>query len=209
MPLACLIGARLFGVHGGLSPCEELIHQIDALDRRHEVPAEGVVSYYFSFVCYFILLYLFVCVFCLCVCFCSCFVFCAPSHVLGPICDLIWSDPDDRAGWGVSPRGAGFTFGTDVTTKWTYQNDLILTVRAHQLVMEGFNYSHEQQLLTLFSAPNYCYRCGNMAAIMEVDENHRVLLQQFESAPRNEVENEKQSAAARALVSSITNGYFI
>jgi len=25
----------------------------------------------------------------------------------GPMCDLLWSDPDDRCGWGISPRGAG------------------------------------------------------------------------------------------------------
>jgi len=29
----------------------------------------------------------------------------------GPICDLLWSDPDDRMGWGISPRGAGYSFG--------------------------------------------------------------------------------------------------
>jgi serine/threonine-protein phosphatase 2A catalytic subunit len=29
----------------------------------------------------------------------------------GPMCDLVWSDPDDRMGWGISPRGAGYTFG--------------------------------------------------------------------------------------------------
>ena len=29
----------------------------------------------------------------------------------GPMCDLLWSDPDDRCGWGISPRGAGYTFG--------------------------------------------------------------------------------------------------
>jgi serine/threonine-protein phosphatase 2A catalytic subunit len=23
----------------------------------------------------------------------------------GPMCDLLWSDPDDRMGWGISPRG--------------------------------------------------------------------------------------------------------
>jgi hypothetical protein len=33
----------------------------------------------------------------------------------GPICDLVWSDPEDRNGWGISPRGAGYTFGPDVT----------------------------------------------------------------------------------------------
>eukprot|EP01126_Amoeba_proteus_P042672 TRINITY_DN4647_c1_g1_i4.p1 TRINITY_DN4647_c1_g1~~TRINITY_DN4647_c1_g1_i4.p1 ORF type:complete len:302 (-),score=30.62 TRINITY_DN4647_c1_g1_i4:309-1214(-) len=104
----------------------------------------------------------------------------------GPICDLIWSDPDDRMGWGTSPRGAGYTFGSDITRGWNLTNGLTLTVRAHQLVMEGFNYTHDQQLLTLFSAPNYCYRCGNRAAIMEVHENFQTVLQQFEAAPRNE-----------------------
>ena len=33
----------------------------------------------------------------------------------GPVCDLVWSDPDDRTGWGMSPRGAGYTFGQDIT----------------------------------------------------------------------------------------------
>jgi len=102
----------------------------------------------------------------------------------GPICDLIWSDPDDRVGWGISPRGAGYTFGEDITARWNLANGLTLTVRAHQLVMEGFNYTHNQQLLTLFSAPNYCYRCGNQAAIMEIDDHFKTLIQQFEAAPR-------------------------
>lgn len=33
----------------------------------------------------------------------------------GPMCDLLWSDPDDATGWGVSPRGAGYLFGSDVS----------------------------------------------------------------------------------------------
>ena len=29
----------------------------------------------------------------------------------GPMCDLMWSDPEEIDGWGVSPRGAGYIFG--------------------------------------------------------------------------------------------------
>lgn len=101
----------------------------------------------------------------------------------GPICDLIWSDPEDRVSWGISPRGAGYIFGEDVTNRWNTTNGLVLTVRAHQLVMEGYQYTHSDQLLTLFSAPNYCYRCGNQAAILEIDDLFNKEIRQFEAAP--------------------------
>lgn len=89
----------------------------------------------------------------------------------GPMCDLLWSDPDDRCGWGISPRGAGYTFGQDISERFNQNNNLKLVARAHQLVMEGYNWGHEHKVVTIFSAPNYCYRCGNMASILEVDDN--------------------------------------
>lgn len=89
----------------------------------------------------------------------------------GAMCDLLWSDPDDRKGWGISPRGAGFTFGQDISEQYNHTNGIKLVARAHQLVMEGFSWQHEKNVVTIFSAPNYCYRCGNQAAIMETDEN--------------------------------------
>lgn len=73
------------------------------------------------------------------------------------MCDLLWSDPDDRCGWGISPRGAGYTFGQDISEAFSayqlrhfvsraielmfsdHNNGLTLVARAHQLVMEGFS----------------------------------------------------------------------
>ncbi|KAL5055953.1 hypothetical protein RYX36_036635 [Vicia faba] len=42
----------------------------------------------------------------------------------------------------------------------------------------------EKNVVTVFSAPNYCYRCGNMAAILEIGENMDQNFLQFDLAPR-------------------------
>ena len=102
----------------------------------------------------------------------------------GPICDLLWSDPDDRLGWGISPRGAGYSFGQDITEQFNQTNGLKLVSRAHQLVMNGYNWSHDKNIVTVFSAPNYCYRCGNEAAMMEVDEFMNKTFLQFDPSPK-------------------------
>eukprot|EP00347_Sterkiella_histriomuscorum_P005119 403357821 len=102
----------------------------------------------------------------------------------GPMCDLLWSDPDDRCGWGISPRGAGYTFGQDISEQFNHTNGLKLVSRAHQLVMNGYNWSHDKNVVTIFSAPNYCYRCANEAGIMEVDENMNYNFLVFDPAPR-------------------------
>jgi serine/threonine-protein phosphatase 2A catalytic subunit len=107
----------------------------------------------------------------------------------GAMCDLVWSDPDDRCGWGISPRGAGYTFGQDVTEQFNHNNGLDLIARAHQLVMEGYQWAHSRGVITIFSAPNYCYRCGNQAAIMEVDERMKFNIIPFDPAPRDDTFN--------------------
>jgi serine/threonine-protein phosphatase 4 catalytic subunit len=38
----------------------------------------------------------------------------------GAMCDLMWSDPDEITGWSVSPRGAGYLFGGDITDKFNH-----------------------------------------------------------------------------------------
>lgn len=54
------------------------------------------------------------------------------------MCDLMWSDPDEISGWGLSPRGAGYLFGGDVVEEFNRSNSLTLICRAHQLIMEGY-----------------------------------------------------------------------
>ena len=55
---------------------------------------------------------------------------------------------------------------------------------AHLFLSQGYNWSHEKQVVTIFSAPNYCYRCGNEAGIMEVDEQMNYNFLVFDPAPR-------------------------
>ena len=101
----------------------------------------------------------------------------------GPMCDLLWSDPEDRFGWGMSPRGAGYIFGHDISEQFNHTNKLNMISRAHQLQMNGYSWCHNRQVCTIFSAPNYCYRCGNQAAIMEVDEHLKYTFLQYDPSP--------------------------
>jgi len=91
----------------------------------------------------------------------------------GLLCDLLWSDPEITGirGWGESDRGVSFTFGEDVVTKFLARTDLDLICRAHQVVEDGYEFFAKRQLVTVFSAPNYCGEFDNAGAMMSVDEN--------------------------------------
>lgn len=90
----------------------------------------------------------------------------------GSFCDLMWSDPEDIETWAVSPRGAGWLFGSKVTqevifcgpsspcsrlhlfslvrAQFNQINRLELICRAHQLVQEGYKFHYpEQSLVTV------------------------------------------------------------
>ncbi|VVC26124.1 Calcineurin-like phosphoesterase domain, ApaH type,Serine-threonine protein phosphatase, N- [Cinara cedri] len=89
----------------------------------------------------------------------------------GLLCDLLWSDPDkDTTAWGENDRGVSFTFGAEVVTKFLHKHDFDLICRAHQVVEDGYEFFAKQQLVTLFSAPNYCGEFDNAGAMMSVDE---------------------------------------
>ena len=89
----------------------------------------------------------------------------------GPLCDLMWSDPEDIETWKQNSRGAGWLFGHKVVEEFMRNNSLSLIIRAHQLVKEGYKKHFNGKLITVWSAPNYNYRMNNLAAIMKIDES--------------------------------------
>jgi serine/threonine-protein phosphatase PP1 catalytic subunit len=93
----------------------------------------------------------------------------------GLLCDLLWADPSgdsDAEGWAGNERGTSVTFGLDVVLDFCEKFGFDLICRGHQAVMEGFEFPFsERKIVTIFSAPNYCYEFDNHGAFMTVDEN--------------------------------------
>lgn len=133
--------------------------------------------------------------------------------------DLVWSDPDpEKEDFAISPRwvypfysssrsityklklsrGAGYTFGSGVVYKFLDENNMHHILRAHQLCMEGYSSLFDKHLSTVWSAPNYCYRCGNSASILEVAPDGSTYFNVFEAAPENERDGPTQQAAQNA-----------
>lgn len=137
-----------------------------------------------------------------------------PSHLSihldkFPSADLLWSDPDDAVStWALSPRGCGFLFGARVAQQFTHLNNLSLIARAHQLVEEGWQYKFGERyitncavivpililffrfrLVTVWSAPNYCYRCGNEAAILRLGERGEREMTVYGPAAENDTDS--------------------
>jgi serine/threonine-protein phosphatase PP1 catalytic subunit len=87
----------------------------------------------------------------------------------GLLCDLLWADPDQNVmGWGYNARGVSYTFGHDIISDFLSRHDLDLICRAHQVVEDGYEFQANRQLVTIFSAPNYCGEFDNAGAILQV-----------------------------------------
>merc|ERR1719198_900074 len=106
----------------------------------------------------------------------------------GLLCDLLWSDPEQRiTGWGENDRGVSYTFGPDIVTKFLARHDLDLICRAHQVVEDGYEFFAKRQLVTIFSAPNYCGEFDNAGAMMSVDETLMCSFQVLKPACRSQI----------------------
>ena len=81
---------------------------------------------------------------------------------------------------------------SEMYVQFNHVNSLSLIARAHQLVQEGYKYMFDEALATVWSAPNYCYRCGNMAAILIVRENGTRSFTVYGPAEENERDTAQQ-----------------
>ena len=89
----------------------------------------------------------------------------------GLLCDLLWSDPDKEVlDFDENDRGVSVVFGEKIVQEINRKNDLDLIIRAHQVVDDGYEFFAQRQLITIFSAPNYCGEFDNSAGIMIIDD---------------------------------------
>ena len=93
----------------------------------------------------------------------------------GLICDVLWSDPSEDIDdfFGENERGISYTFSKKLLNRFINDNKIDLVCRAHQVVEDGYEFFGDKNLVTIFSAPNYCELFDNAGALMYVDENLR------------------------------------
>ncbi|KAK0415759.1 hypothetical protein QR680_012104 [Steinernema hermaphroditum] len=105
----------------------------------------------------------------------------------GLLIDLLWSDPTNKGdGWFYSPRGISYAFGKGVMQAATKLLGVDMVIRAHQVVQDGYEVMVGRQLITIFSAPNYCGQFNNAAAVVCIDADLQVTFQQLRTnAPPN------------------------
>lgn len=90
-----------------------------------------------------------------------------PSET-GMISQLLWSDPNrEMDEWKASTRGAGNLFGPTQLKEFLLKFDLDLLARAHEIVLDGYEFFGNRTCVTIFSAPKYC-GMENAAAMMRV-----------------------------------------
>eukprot|EP01147_Barroeca_monosierra_P000596 gene595-3910_t len=105
----------------------------------------------------------------------------------GPMCDILWSDPQPLQGRARSLRGVGVRFGPDITQRFLDDNDLKLLIRSHEMKEDGYEIAHDGKCITIFSAPNYCDSMGNKGAFITLRKDLEPEITQFSAVPHPDV----------------------
>ena len=147
LPLAALVEEKIICLHGGIGSTLVNIQQIDDLPRPLEVIHE------------------------------------VSNEMQQLVVDILWSDPTDSdQELGIQPNvirdpnGTGniVKFGPDRVKEFLTSNGLSLILRAHECVMDGFERFAGGDLITVFSATDYCGRHKNAGAVLFVKKNMEI-----------------------------------
>ena len=148
LPISAIINGKFIAFHGGISPELKTIAELNKINRFREPPASGV------------------------------------------LCDLLWSDPVDKADGALEAdfvendqRGCSFYYGFKSLSTFLSKNGLLSLIRGHEVQLEGYKMYYWKnknfpQVITIFSAPNYCDTYNNKGAIIKLD-NNSLNIQQF------------------------------
>ncbi|OEJ83570.1 Serine/threonine-protein phosphatase PP2A-like PPG1 [Hanseniaspora opuntiae] len=191
LSLCALVDDEIFCVHGGLSPNIQYIDQINLIDRFKEIPHDGPMAD---------------------------LVWSDPDTSLGTAPSLFgngtgsrWAETKNtnkkstRAfmhgqsvnegdeNFEISSRGAGYIFSKKIVELFCHRNKIKKIFRAHQLCQEGVLDLFDGLLTTVWSAPNYCYRCGNKAVIVEINGVDKYFYNVFEADNNYKLETDKRT----------------
>jgi protein phosphatase len=88
---------------------------------------------------------------------------------------LFWSDPSDKIqNFQASHRGSGCLFGQKQVETFLQQNSFTMIIRAHQCIKFGVQHMFQNQLITVFSASNYCGKVLNNSGALLLRENGKI-----------------------------------
>ena len=139
LPISAIINGKFITFHGGISPELKKVSDLNKLNRFQEPPTIGL------------------------------------------FCDILWSDPVDKSDGYLEQkfvhneqRGCSYVYGVEALTRFLKKNNLISCIRAHEVQLEGYkmyNWKNKNfpQIITIFSAPNYCDSYNNKGAVIKFE----------------------------------------
>lgn len=145
-----MIDDKIFCLHGGIGENLQKIEQIEMLDSHRPLTVIHEVR----------------------------------SDVEKLVVDILWSDPSENDSvLGIQPNvvrdpdGTGHIvkFGPDIVKQFLKQNNLLKIIRAHECVMDGMERFAGGDLITVFSATNYCGKHKNAGAVLCLKKNFEIM----------------------------------
>ena len=150
LPLAAIIDEKILCLHGGIGATLHKVEQIEALDSLRPLTVVHEVK----------------------------------TDTDRLVVDILWSDPTENDGeLGIhpnsvrDPEGTGniVKFGPDIVKKFLKANNLIKIIRAHECVNDGMERFAGGDLITVFSATNYCGKHKNAGAMLCLKKNYEIM----------------------------------